>query len=110
MNMLKSKTRNLEQPHEEEVLPAAIKRWFPTFLENNWMMAYQTVDGIELVLERMAANTSLPNHAEYAVEVLSDNYEIFKEDFFEFLPLIIQFLEEKYEIDITIQRTGYPDC
>ena len=23
-----------------KVLPAAIKRWFPTFLENNWMMAY----------------------------------------------------------------------
>jgi hypothetical protein len=28
------------------------------------------VEGIELVLERMAANTSLPNHAAFAVEVL----------------------------------------
>ena len=53
-----------------KVLPEAIKRWFPTFLENNWMMAYRTVEGIELVLERMSANTSLPNHAAYAVEVL----------------------------------------
>ena len=93
-----------------KVLPEAIKTWFPTFLENNWMMAYQTVDGIELVLERMAANTSLPNHAEYAVEVLSDQYESFKDDFLEFFPLIIQFLEEKYEIEITTQRDGYPDC
>ena len=93
-----------------KVLPEAIKTWFPTFLENNWMMAYQTVDGIELVLERMAANTSLPNHAEYAVEVLSDQYENFKDDFLEFFPLIIQFLEEKYEIEITTQRDGYPDC
>ena len=93
-----------------KVLPEAIKRWFPTFLENNWMMAYTTVDGIELVLERMAANTSLPDHSEYAVEVLSNQYETFKKDFLEFFPLIIQFLEEKYEIDITIQRTGYPDC
>lgn len=93
-----------------KVLPEAIKRWFPTFLENNWMMAYTTVDGIEMVLERMAANTSLPNHAEYAVEVLSNQYETFKKDFLEFFPLIIQFLEEKYEIDITMQRRGYPDC
>lgn len=93
-----------------KVLPEAIKTWFPTFLENNWMMAYQTVDGIELVLERMAANTSLPNHAEYAVEVLSDQYESFKDDFLEFFPLIIQFLEEKYEIEITTQRDGYPNC
>ena len=93
-----------------KVLPDAIKRWFPTFLENNWMMAYQTVDGIELVLERMAANTSLPNHSEYAVEVLRDQYERLREDFLEFLPLIINFLENKYEIDITTQRGGYPDC
>jgi acyl carrier protein phosphodiesterase len=93
-----------------KVLPDAIKRWFPTFLENNWMMAYQSVEGIELVLERMAANTSLPNHAGYAVEVLSDRYDSFKNDFLEFFPLIIQFLEEKYEIEISAQRAGYPDC
>lgn len=93
-----------------KVLPEAVKKWFPTFLENNWMMAYQTVDGIELVLERMAANTSLPNHAGYAVEVLSERYSSFKDDFLEFFPSIIQFLEEKYEIEINAQRAGYPDC
>ena len=93
-----------------QVLPAAIKRWFPTFLENNWMMAYKSVAGIELVLERMAANTSLPNHAGYAVSVLSDRYEVLKDDFLEFFPLIIDFLEKKYDIEINKQRTGYPDC
>lgn len=93
-----------------KVLPDAIKRWFPTFLENNWMMAYQSVDGIELVLERMAANTSLPNHAGYAVEVLSEKYATFQEDFLEFFPQIILFLEEKYKISISNQRAGYPDC
>ncbi len=93
-----------------KVLPEAIKRWFPTFLENNWMMAYQTVEGIELVLERMAANTSLPNHAGYAVEVLSERYDSFKNDFLEFFPSIIDFLEEKYMIEISAQRAGYPDC
>ncbi len=93
-----------------KVLPEAIKRWFPTFLENNWMMAYRTVDGIELVLERMSANTSLPNHAGYACEVLTDQYALFEEDFLEFFPLMVAFLEEKYEITIDEKRTGYPDC
>jgi len=93
-----------------QVLPVAIKRWFPTFLENNWMMAYQSIDGIELVLERMSANTSLPNHAGYAVEVLSDRYSTFKDDFLEFFPLMVQFLEEKYELEISVERDGYPDC
>ena len=74
------------------------------------MMAYQTVDGIELVLERMAANTSLPDHAGYAVEVLSERYDSFKNDFLEFFPLIINFLEKKYQIDISAKRADYPDC
>jgi acyl carrier protein phosphodiesterase len=93
-----------------QVLPEAIKRWFPTFLENNWMMAYQSIDGIELVLERMSANTSLPNHAGYAVQVLSDRYATFQQDFLEFFPLIIEFLEEKYQIGISDELMKYPDC
>jgi acyl carrier protein phosphodiesterase len=91
-------------------LPDAIKRWFPTFLENNWMMAYTTVDGIELVLERMSANTSLPDHSAFAVDVLRDQYALFMDDFLRFFPLIIQFLEQKYRIEITTSRTDYPVC
>ena len=91
-------------------LPDAIKRWFPTFLENNWMMAYTTVDGIELVLERMSANTSLPDHSAFAVDVLRDQYALFMDDFLRFFPLIIQFLEQKYKIEITTSRTDYPVC
>jgi acyl carrier protein phosphodiesterase len=93
-----------------KVLPDAIKRWFPTFLENNWMMAYTTVDGIELVLGRMAANTSLPDHSAFAVDVLQDQYSMFKDDFLRFFPLIIRFLEEKYEIEISASRESYPHC
>jgi len=93
-----------------QVLPSAIKKWFPTFLENNWMMAYRSLEGIELVLERMAANTSLPNHAGYAVGVLSDQYTVFQKDFIDFFPMIIQFLEEKYQVGISSDRTRYPSC
>jgi acyl carrier protein phosphodiesterase len=92
-----------------KVLPDSIKRWFPTFLENNWMMAYTTVEGIELVLERMSANTSLPDHSAFAVEVLRNQYAVFMDDFLEFFPMIVQFLEEKYEIDISVERDNYPE-
>lgn len=92
-----------------KVLPDSIKKWFPTFLENNWMMAYTSVEGIELVLEKMSANTSLPDHSPYAVKVLREHYSLFMEDFLEFFPLIISFLEEKYGIDIPKERDGYPD-
>lgn len=93
-----------------KVLPDAIKKWFPTFLENNWMMAYTTVEGIELVLGRMAANTSLPDHSAFAVKVLGDQYSMFRDDFQRFFPLIIAYLEEKYEISISSSRESYPNC
>lgn len=92
-----------------KVLPDSIKWWFPTFLENNWMMAYANVEGIELVLERMSANTSLPDHSAFAVEVLRNQYSIFMEDFLEFFPEIVEFLEEKYEIKISVERDNYPE-
>ena len=92
-----------------KVLPDSIKRWLPTFLENNWMMAYTTVEGIELVLERMSANTSLPDHSAFAVEVLRNDYSVFMEDFLEFFPTIVEFLEEKYEIEISVERDNYPE-
>jgi acyl carrier protein phosphodiesterase len=92
-----------------KVLPDSIKRWLPTFLENNWMMAYTTVEGIELVLERMSANTSLPDHSAFAVEVLRNEYSVFMEDFLEFFPTIVEFLEEKYDIEISVERDNYPE-
>jgi acyl carrier protein phosphodiesterase len=91
-------------------LPMGIKVWFPTFLENNWMLAYQTVDGIELVLERMSANTSLPDHTAYAIEVLRKKYDHFSDDFREFFPGIIDFIEEKYAIDIRVQMDRKDGC
>jgi len=91
-------------------LPQGIKVWFPTFLENNWMLAYKTVDGIELVLDRMSANTSLPDHTSFAIERMRDRYEEFEQDFQEFFPGIIDFIEEKYRIDIRVQINHSGDC
>jgi acyl carrier protein phosphodiesterase len=91
-------------------LPMGIKVWFPTFLENNWMLAYQTVEGIELVLDRMSANTSLPDHTSYAITVLREKYDYFSEDFKEFFPAIIDFIEEKYAIDIRVQMERKEGC
>jgi acyl carrier protein phosphodiesterase len=91
-------------------LPQGIKVWFPTFLENNWMLAYQTVEGIELVLDRMSANTSLPDHTSFAIERMRDQYDEFQNDFREFFPAIISFIEEKYDLDILVQVNRTDNC
>ncbi|MCF8226140.1 MAG: ACP phosphodiesterase [Bacteroidales bacterium] len=86
-----------------KTLPQGIKVWFPTFLENNWMLAYRTVEGIELVLDRMSANTSLPDHTGFAIETLRSKYDDFQTDFQKFFPAIIDFIEQKYDVDIRAQ-------
>jgi len=93
-----------------KTLPQGIKVWFPTFLENNWMLAYQTVDGIELVLDRMSANTSLPDHTAFAIDRLRTQYDDFLDDFQLFFPEIIRFIEEKYKVDISAQADRSGDC
>lgn len=93
-----------------KTLPQGIKVWFPTFLENNWMLAYQTVDGIELVLDRMSANTSLPDHTAFAIERLRAQYDDFLDDFQMFFPDIIKFIEEKYKVDISAQIDKSNEC
>lgn len=87
-----------------EILPIGIKVWFPTFLENNWLVTYQTIDGIERVLNRMSENTSLPDHTNYAIEVLRAEYDEFAREFETFFVQIIAFIEEKYKISINSQR------
>lgn len=93
-----------------KTLPQGIKLWFPTFLENNWMLAYERVEGIELVLDRMSANTSLPDHTQFAIKKLRVEYTEFQAEFTEFFPLIIDFIEKKYEVDIRQQMTMEKDC
>ena len=93
-----------------KILPQGIKVWFPTFLENNWMLAYQNVEGIELVLDRMSANTSLPDHTTFAIERLRSEYEEFQDDFTTFFPEIIEFIEEKYGVDIRAQINRSGEC
>jgi len=39
-----------------------------------------------------------------------DGSALFMDDFVRFFPQIIQFLEEKYEIEIKASREAYPDC
>lgn len=93
-----------------KTLPQGIKVWFPTFLENNWMLAYQKVEGIELVLDRMSANTSLPDHTSFAIERLRGEYEAFSKDFRDFFPQIIDFIETKYGVDIKSQVDRKEGC
>jgi len=64
--------------------PRGVKNWFPYFIKSNWLEAYTSFQGLIMVFSRMSYRTSLPDHSEYAVAQLQDNYDVMKGYFQEF--------------------------
>ena len=86
-----------------DLFPQGIKNWFPNFIRNNWLMAYSTAEGIEMVLNRMSSRTSLPDYTDYAIDVLRRDHDELRSEFNEFFPSLRRYMFEEFGI-----VTGYP--
>ena len=82
------------------ILPKRVKQFLPIFILNNWLESYLTIEGIGVVLHRMTKRTSLPDYTKFAIDDLGRNYEKYREDFYDFFPKLIQFVEEKHQVGI----------
>jgi acyl carrier protein phosphodiesterase len=82
------------------IFPAGVKSWFPYFIKSNWLETYTTMNGLTKVFKRMSYRTSLPDHAEYAISQLQQNYEWMKGNFFEFFSELCRMVMEKYDISL----------
>jgi acyl carrier protein phosphodiesterase len=80
------------------MFPVGVKTWFPYFIKSNWLEAYTSFHGLVMVFKRMSYRTSLPDHSEYAVEQLRDNYDLMEGYFDEFFQDIRAYLGEEYGI------------
>lgn len=83
-----------------EILPKRVKQFLPIFILNNWLESYLTIDGIGIVLHRMSKRTSLPDYSKFAVNELRQNYEMYRADFYEYFPLLIEYIETKHQVKI----------
>lgn len=82
------------------ILPNEIKTFLPFFIINNWLESYISIEGIEGVLRRMTKRTSLPNETTFAISELRKNYNLFRDDFMEYFPQLVSYVEEKHSISI----------
>jgi acyl carrier protein phosphodiesterase len=82
------------------LLPDEIKTFLPFFIINNWLESYTSIEGIEGVLRRMTKRTSLPNETTFAIYELRKNYHLFKEDFMDYFPQLVAYVEEKHSIAV----------
>ncbi|MFD1061669.1 ACP phosphodiesterase [Winogradskyella litorisediminis] len=64
-----------------EVLPPRFKKLTPFMIEDNWLLSYATVEGIQKVLNGMNNRTKGLSKMNNATKELIENYEAFENDF-----------------------------
>lgn len=90
------------------ILPNEIKTFLPFFIINNWLESYTSIEGIEGVLRRMTRRTSLPNETTFAISELRKNYHLFRDEFLQFFPEMIAYVEKNHSIAINeFHSPGY---
>lgn len=83
-----------------DMLPAEVQTLYPRLIKNKRLYSYRTVEGIRSVLSTMAKYTSLPDHADFAIDTMNENYDYLTENFFSFFSDIIYYIKTVHSIDI----------
>jgi acyl carrier protein phosphodiesterase len=87
-----------------DVLPEGVRLFLPSFIKNNWIQKYSTIEGIEDVLHRMSSRTTLPEETEYAIRALREDYEKFESEFSAFFPSLISYVTKSFGIILDHQE------
>jgi len=81
-------------------LPPRYRYMFPFMIVGDWLGSYKIINKTELALSRMSKRTSLPPESNFAKETLITNYNLYEKHFFDFMPQIIEMVENKFDIKI----------
>ncbi len=69
-------------------MPPDAQFMLPYMIQNNWLVSYQTIEGIERACKGMAQRTKFKSNMANAHEQLLQHYDTLKEDFNTFFPLL----------------------
>lgn len=78
-----------------EVLPERFKRLTPIMIDENWLLSYANLEGVQLVLNGMNRRTKGRSKMNEATKELQDHYDTFENDFTEFFNDLLSFSKEK---------------
>jgi hypothetical protein len=48
----------------------------------------------------MSKRTSLPDYSTFAIDELRQNYDRYRADFYEYFPILIEYIEKKHQVKI----------
>ena len=80
--------------------PSGVKNWFPYFIKSNWLETYTSFEGLVMVFKRMSYRTSLPDHSDYAVDMLNKNYDELRDGFFVFFEELCAYVTAEHGIKL----------
>jgi acyl carrier protein phosphodiesterase len=85
------------------ILPERVQFFVPSFIKNDWIEIYRSVEGIINVLIRMSMRTTLPDQSEFAREVLRKYYVQLQSEFLTYFPDIIRYVVKQQGIGIPLR-------
>ncbi|MFV5685054.1 ACP phosphodiesterase [Flavobacterium sp. GB2R13] len=77
------------------ILSERTKGMMPYMIEHNWLVSYQTVEGINRILTQMDHRTKNESKMRFAANELSEFYSEFETEFSEFFKELILFSNDK---------------
>ncbi|MFV8281379.1 ACP phosphodiesterase [Christiangramia marina] len=80
-----------------EVLPSNVKNFLPYMIEQNWLLSYASIDGIQSVLNGMNKRTKLKSGMDQATYELKLHYDEFENEFRQFFEDVQRFSDQKLE-------------
>jgi acyl carrier protein phosphodiesterase len=85
------------------ILPERVQFFLPSFIKNDWIEIYQSIEGIINVLIRMSMRTTLPDQTEFAREVIRKYYVQLQSEFLTYFPDLIRYVVMKQGISIPLK-------
>jgi acyl carrier protein phosphodiesterase len=90
-----------------DLLPPKFQHLSPIMIEGNWLLSYASIEGIQAVLNGMNRRTTFKSRMNEATKELTEDYEAFQNDFFNFFEDLIEASHQKritLERDFNIQK------
>ena len=73
--------------------PPKYKYAIPFMIQHNWLFSYRTLEGVDMALTRMSHRFSRPTTLPYAITTIKQCYETLEQDFLQFFPDLVTFVQ-----------------
>lgn len=94
LNVFSQDFYNVLQQYSNE-FPEDIQRLLYYLVRDDWFMAYQSIEGLDGILKKMATRTRFESKMDMASKDLEIHYVQLQENFFIFMPDLITFVKSK---------------